>query len=55
LTATPFAQYRNGELQAIFIPEPDVKTVSQLESEYIEKVEAETGTTHFLEIHRGGK
>lgn len=50
LTSTPFAQYRNGERHAIFIPEPDAETVSQLESEYIEKVEAETGTTHFLEI-----
>ena len=55
LSSTPFAQYRNGELTTVFIPEPDLEPISQMKTEYIEEVEAETGATHFLEIMEEAK
>lgn len=49
LSSEPFAQYRDGELFSVFILESDADPVSQLKSEYIEKVEDVTGTTYFLD------
>jgi GNAT superfamily N-acetyltransferase len=53
LSSEPFAQYRDGDLFSIFILESDAEPVSQLKSDYIEKVEDITGTTYFLDVLDG--
>ncbi|WP_128081511.1 hypothetical protein [Haloferax sp. ATB1] len=50
LSAEPFAQYRHGELDSVFIPEPDMERVSQLKSDFIAEVESETGASYFMDV-----
>lgn len=50
LSSEPLAQYRDGEPRTVFVPEPDTESVSKLQSEYIKTVEAETGTSYFMDI-----
>ncbi|WP_458186265.1 hypothetical protein [Haladaptatus sp. NG-WS-4] len=50
LSAEPFAQYRHGELDSVFIPEPDLDQVSQLKADFIAEVEAETGVSYFMDV-----
>lgn len=50
LSSEPFAQYSEGDLRTVFVPEPDNEPVSELQSEYIKTVEAKTGTSYFMNI-----
>ncbi|WP_254808441.1 hypothetical protein [Natronosalvus amylolyticus] len=50
LSSEPFAQYRNNDLYAVFLPMPDGERISQLKSKYISKVKDVTGASYFTDI-----
>jgi len=53
LDNSPLIHRHNQELMAVFFPHPDSRVIYSVESEFIEKVENETGKTYILNSNKG--
>lgn len=50
LDSEPFAQFHDGELHAVFVPQPDGEDVKNTHSHFISEIEERTGYTYFMDI-----